>query len=69
MIRKSLLLTALAVLGFAAGNMVRPSRASATQACEWNVCNTESGNCSTTDVNKNCRETTPSGCQSSACTN
>ena len=68
MIRKSLLLTALAVLRFEDGKMERTSRAYATQACEWNVCNTESGNCSTTDVNKNCRETTPSGWQSSSCT-
>jgi hypothetical protein len=59
--------TILGLLGLTLGSLVGARQVVAAEACENNACNTTSGNCVATDIPANCKETLPSGCQSTAC--
>ena len=56
------------LVGVGAAIAITPARASASNAfdCEMNVCSTESGNCTMSDVHLSCREVT-GGCHTDGC--
>jgi hypothetical protein len=69
MTRKSLIahIVLPALTGILASGFLRPDGAEAT-SCEANVCDTSAKNCTTTDIQTNCKEILEEpGCDSDIC--